>query len=299
MSCRAVHENLVHYLYGELEEGEKAFVEGHLSGCRICRNELALLKLTFRALDAWQVQSSPVLVEREPAHLTPGPTYEGVTSVRRPVLEPLISIGCGALWAFISLFLLRGYLSVNTFAPFTHLILGILSGGLFAALCHLALWGYGRALEGRLGLSLMLPARVALLAIGLACLTFYILPIPWLLQKGLAVPFLAFPSRDSALAPSYLLVGGNAALLAFLVAGIALGKRLAHGPRLHTLLAACLYVIVMAPGLAVICIPFSLVIYMSMLGGSLLGGVAGATFGFWAASSIEGGLLASGGGKAQ
>lgn len=285
MGCREVQENLVHYLHGELEEGEKAIVEGHLSGCRICGDELALLKLTFRALDAWQVPSPPVLVERVLAQLEPGPA-EGAISARRPLLEPLISIGCGTLWALISLFLLRKYLAVNTFAPFTHLVLGVLSGGLFAALCQLAFWGYGRAFEGRLGLSLTLAARVALLAIGLACLTFYVFPVPRLLQNGLGGPLPAFLSRDSALALSYLLVGGGSAILAFLVAGIALGKKLVHGPGRHALLAACLYVVVMAPGLAVICIPFSLAIYLSMLLGSLLGGVAGATFGFWVASSI-------------
>lgn len=286
MSCREVHENLVHYLYGELEEGEKALVEEHLSGCRICRNELALLKLTFRALDAWQVPSPPILVDRILAQLEPGPAHEGAISARRPLLEPLISIGCGMLWALVSLFLLKKYLAVNTFTPFTHLVLGVLSGGLFAALCQLAFWGSGRAFEERLGLSLTLTARVALLAIGLACLTFYVFPVPWLLQNLLGGPLPVFLSSDSTLVLSYLLVGGGSAIPASLVAGIALGKKLAYRPGLHALLAACLYVVVMAPGLAVICIPFSLAIYLSMLGGSLLGGVAGVTFGFWVASSI-------------
>lgn len=286
MRCGEVHEQLVHYFYGELAEDENAVIYGHLMGCRICQEELALLKLTFGALDAWQVPSSPLLDEREPAQLTPGPLYEGVTSAQRPVFEPLTSIGCGMLWALASLFLMKEYLSVNPFAPSTHLALGVLSAGLFAALCHLALWGYARAFESRLGLSLMLTARVTLLAIGLTCLTFYMFPVPWIVQNWRGGSFAPFLSQPFPIALLYLLIGVGSAIIAFLVAGIALGRKLAHNLWLHALLAACLYVAVMAPGLAVICIPFSLAIYVSMLAGSLLGGVAGGMVGLRVAASL-------------
>jgi len=192
----------------------------------------------------------------------------------------LISIAGGTLWALASLLLLRKYLDASAFPPVVHLLLGVLSGGLFAGLCHLALWGSEGRLGGRLertGWSLKVVGRAALLAIGLTCLAFYAVPPGWVFRWG---------GLDSSPALGYFIVGGIYTTLAALGAGLFVGKRLGQRLLPHALLATCLYVVVMAPGLALICTPFGLMVYLSLLAGSALGGLLGALGGFGVAWRI-------------
>ncbi len=281
MNCREVQELLIHYLYDECSAPEQGAVEGHLQACHPCQEELAALKRTLQALDLWEVPSpepSPESVTM--GLLKPAGRLKGSPLPGRPFVEPLISIAGGTLWALASLLLLRKYLDASAFPPVVHLLLGVLSGGLFAGLSHLALWGSGGVLGGRLGTtgpSLKVTARAALLTIGLACLTFYAVPPGWIFRWG---------GLDSSPALGYFIVGGTYTTLAALVAGLFVGKRLEQRLLPHALLATCLYIAVMAPGLALICTPFGLAVYLSLLAGSALGGLLGALGGFGVAWRI-------------
>lgn len=281
MSCREVHEQLVHYLYHECSATEQRAVEDHLHACNICQEEHATLRRTLQALDLWEVPAmEPFLVPSAVGPVKATWRPKGSFLPGRPFVEPLISIGCGTLWALASLLLLKRYLDATAFPPLVHLLLGVFSGGLFAGLSHLALWGSGGMLGGRLGMtgwSLKVTARAALLTIGLTCLAFYAFPPGWVFQWG---------GLDSSLALGYFVVGGSYAALAALVAGLLTGKGLGRTLLPHAILAACFYVVVMAPGLALICTPFGLAVYLSLLAGSAFGGVMGALGGFWVAWRI-------------
>jgi anti-sigma factor RsiW len=47
------HEQLLAYLYGECDPGERAHVEAHLGGCPACADEVAALTSTRQLLAGW------------------------------------------------------------------------------------------------------------------------------------------------------------------------------------------------------------------------------------------------------
>lgn len=55
MNCNDVREHLASYLYDELPDETRVRVDQHLESCAACAQEVASLRGTVRALDAWKV----------------------------------------------------------------------------------------------------------------------------------------------------------------------------------------------------------------------------------------------------
>jgi hypothetical protein len=284
MRCQEAREQLVHALYGELSEAEEAALQEHLGVCGECRDELRALKATVKALDAWREVPLPA---RQPSLASA--LQAGMAGRWNAVFSSLAPVALGMTLSLVSLFLLREYLSANEFSSFTSVVLGLSMGVLFSGLCQLAFKGKEipiRWKRGEVRLSLKATAWMAITAIGMVCVLADVFPVPWVLQR------MAFTLGPRGLAEAsfwrggYFLLGAGYTAIAFLPGGLFAGRRLQGEWLLHILVAACLYLIAIAPGLAVICLPFSLGIYLSMLGGSVVGSMAGAAFGFWMAARI-------------
>jgi hypothetical protein len=83
----------------------------------------------------------------------------------------------------------------------------------------------------------------------------------------------------------YFLLGSATSLFSLFIGNLILGRRLFVNPLVQGPLAACLFTMAIAPALSVLCIPFTLGIYTSLLFGSFLGALTGGTLGSWLAVS--------------
>lgn len=59
MDCKNARNLITLYLYGELDEKDRAVLEHHLRGCRACAAELAYTKKVFKLLDEHQPAAAP------------------------------------------------------------------------------------------------------------------------------------------------------------------------------------------------------------------------------------------------
>ena len=289
MRCQEAREQLVHALYGELSEAEEAAVQEHLGACGECREELRALKATMKALDEWREVPLPATLHSVGRVSLAGALQAGRAWRWNAVFSYLAPVALGMALSLASLFLLREYLLANEFSSFTHVVLGISMGVLFSGLFQLAFKGKEILVQRKTGevrLSLKATAWMAITAIGMVCVLAYMFPAPWVLQR---VAFTLGPrglADASFLRVAYFLLGAGYTSIAFFPGSLFVGRRLQGERLLHILVAACLYLIAIAPGLAVICLPFSLGIYLSMLGGSVVGSMIGSAFGIWIAARI-------------
>jgi hypothetical protein len=168
--------------------------------------------------------------------------------------------------------LLSRFLPLETIAPPALLLCGSLWGGTYIGFFRLALskaagtqWGWGLG-----GLPLARAAGMALLAVGVATLLLTLslaLPVAALLERLVPAPWLTF------------LGGGTVALLALGVSSWGLGRVPDTRPLLPTLLATCFFVLAVAPGLLMLCIPFTVGVYGGVLLTVGLGASAGGALG--------------------
>jgi hypothetical protein len=59
MDCKNARNLITLYLYGELDEKDRALLERHLRGCRACAAELEYTKKVFKLLDEHQPAAAP------------------------------------------------------------------------------------------------------------------------------------------------------------------------------------------------------------------------------------------------
>lgn len=59
MACKKYRENLILYLYGELDQAGRESVENHVAGCAACRQELEYTRRVMSALDTAQPSEIP------------------------------------------------------------------------------------------------------------------------------------------------------------------------------------------------------------------------------------------------
>lgn len=291
MACDKIQRQLAHYLYGELEPPQALAVMGHLERCPSCQGEFARLRLVYQALELWEdITPPPELRQRLLARLAaerarePWRWRESV-SREKAVFQTLASVACGIVAAIVSVLIVTGNVLTSPLTPQTFLICGILWGGVYIALFRLALTRQRPARPslgwGRVRLDFTRAATVVLVALGIAVLSTFAFPLLNLADvREIRTLFGGWLSEwpDQAV---YFLFGGVVALIALLFPTRLLGGAAPLRPLRQGLLVGCVFTMAMAPGLTILCVPFTLGLYLSTLVGSAAGACAGGSIGSW------------------
>jgi hypothetical protein len=283
MTCEECRASLVDLVYEEASPEEERRLHAHLEGCEGCRRELEALRRVAGLLDRWQ--EIPLSVHPAPVRVPePGPS-----GVRSRVFSPRWlpgwripgSLAAGACWALLLPFLLHGYLVASQLPGMVHVLLGVLSAAIGSSLFYTAFGGnwtrpgpsaYPEAAPLARGVLLGAPAACLLLALG---------PAPWTLA-GLGGPNeLAAGLLPEALAGLYLLYGAGFGFFGLFAGCVVTGRGVWRGSLTTSAAATCLFLLAIAPGLAVVSIPFAVGTYAPLLGGSALGGLGGSTLALW------------------
>lgn len=289
MECSKIKDQLIDYWYNELTKEEAGTVRKHLERCAICREELELLQRTHQWLNAWkEITPAPGLSQRLQEQLTQARPRAKISSSvwKRPLFKMGLSTACGVLTAILSVFILSGNMPTTGLSPKSLLICGILWSAAYSILFCLAFLGIRtRREEGSVqepGSYLFQAAIPALIAVLVATLitSLVLSKSPQLNEIKLFLDNLLDPLSDSM---RYFLLGSMTSLFSLFIGSLILGRRLSVTPLVQGSLAACLFTMAVAPPLSVLCIPFTLGIYTSLLFGSFLGALTGGTLGSWLA----------------
>lgn len=287
MRCEDAREQLVHLVYDELPSEVTMALRSHADACPACARELRSLEATLAAIDGWgelavghPVHSAASLEALRTARARHGRRSRLVERWRP--LELCLPALCGIAFGALTFFLLRDYVAAADLSATTHVFLGVLSGGLCAGLFHIAL----RGAQWPAGLQIQPTAWAVLAAMFLTCLLLYAIPVPTVLTRPPLAWLLEINPGGAGKALAYLVVGAVYAAIPFVVGGLATGRRIGERLLPHAVVGACVYLAAIAPGLAVVCAPFGLGIYLSMLGGAGIGGLGGALVGLWITASI-------------
>jgi len=288
MSCEVCRASLVHLLYEEASPEVAGRLHTHLKGCEGCRRELETLQRVTGLLDRWQEIPLPVHPVPVPAP-QPGPvgTRSRLLSLRRlPGWRVACSLAAGTCWALLSLFLLQSYLAASPLSPLAYVLLGSIAGAIGGGLCYTAFGGSWPGFGPAPRPDAAPLARGVLLGAPATCLFLALGPAPWTLA-GLGGPNeLAAALRSEALAGLYLLYGAGFGFLGLFAGYLVTGRGLWRGSLATPAVAACLFVLAIAPGLAVVAIPFTAATYAPVLGGSALGGLGGSTLALWLRAAV-------------
>lgn len=277
MDCRKCRECLVDYLYGELPREVGAHVRSHVAECVDCRSELRLLTRTRETLDAWREAPPPAYLGNVSQELAARVPRTRMTFWSRSMASHWVPLATGGLVALLTFVLLQDYVEASPLPTAIHVFLHILWGALFGLLLHLGLRGKSihdaESPNGWWGLASSRAARGALVSASLGCILVAAVPLPLFFRMTGLV-------SDSSMAYGLGLLGYSAVA----AAGATLAVRpSADGRCRHPMVLAGLYAVVMGPGLAVICVPLTLAVYLAALAGS----IAGATLGSFAGLRIR------------
>jgi hypothetical protein len=178
-----------------------------------------------------------------------------------------------------------GNVLTSPLTPQTFLICGILWGGVYIALFRLALTRQ-RPVRPALGwagttLDLTRAATLVLMALGLMVISTVafsfsnptdVADIRAVFGRWLT----GWP--DPAV---YMVFSSLVSLIALLIPTRLLGSGGTMRPVSAGLLVGCLFTVAIAPGLMILCVPFTLALYLSTLIGSAAGAVIGGAMGSW------------------
>jgi hypothetical protein len=276
MNCDHAQQALVEALYNDLPVATRRAAEAHRATCATCTRMWVSLLAMQQVLDQWQDVAPPAamrarVLAQVAAQRRAVPAGEWW---RQGLARTGLAVGAGLAMMTVTVFLLARFLSLEAVAPPALLLCGSLWGGAYIGLCRLALseaagtqrwWGLGR-------LPLARAAGMALLAVGVATLLLTLslaLPVAAVLERLVPTPWLPFLS------------GGTVALLALGVSSWGLGRVPDTRPLLPALLAACFFVLAVAPGLLMFCVPVTLGAYTGVLVAVGLGAGTGGVLGMW------------------
>jgi len=289
--CEKIQRQLAHYLYGELEPRHALAVMGHLDRCDVCRDEFARLQRVHQALDLWEdITPTPELRQELLARVAEERAREPFRwreyfSRQRSALQTMASVALGIVAAIVSVLIVTGNVLTGPLSPQTLLICGILWGGVYIALFRLALIGRKAVRPGlRWGgvrLDLTRVATLTLVALAIAVLSTFAFPLLDLADvRDIRTLFggwlLGWP--DNAV---YFVFGSVVALIALLLPTQLLARGATMRPLSMGLLVGCVFTIAIAPGLTILCVPFTLGLYLSALAGSACGSCIAGTVGSW------------------
>lgn len=269
MNCGEVQNRLIDNWYGELADNEVTQVRGHLEECEACRKEASLLHALSSALDRWEIPATPPrLAEQVIARL--GQEAEATARrafATRAVLPFLFGAGAAAL----ALLLLAG--------PATeHGITTPLAFGLLGALWTV-LFGGSFLVAFEVTSQVKLLARTALLAAGLTLLFTPVLSIPTVVEA--CQSWLGGAKGSIPLNLLLFLTGSLYTAVPVFLASFALGRDGEGPPARPGFGSGLLYLLLIAPAIALECASLTLGIMATWLAGALAGAVAGGPAGLW------------------
>jgi hypothetical protein len=260
MNCHDVQQALIDALYGELSASARHEVEAHRARCATCAEAWTSLHTMRQALSQWtEVAPPPGLRERILAQVA---ARRRVTLAlpwwRWGLVSTGVSVAAGLAMMVLTVLLLAHALTIEALSPRVLLICGSLWGGSYIGLFRLTMsemtWGGQPWLSGRGPLASA--SSMALLAIAIATLLLALLtalPLASLLGSLATTPWLPMLSAAAV------------ALVALAASGWYLRPVLGARGLRHALLAACLFVLAVAPGLLIVCVPLTLSVYAGLL----------------------------------
>jgi len=291
MDCKRIRGQLPHYILEELPPWEALAVEEHLEQCPECHREWQLFQHTTRILDAWEaVTPPPDLTERllariASAKLHESPGWTGYLRGRTSTGRTLWAVIWGVIAAGASFLIVEQNVSHEHLAPPILLLCLVLWAGAYIGLFRLTfsdpVAASRKARGGTIWPHLSRSAPSLLLAMGMMVLgsfAFPLLGVATLQDLTMLVKASVSGVPDKMV---YAAFGTMSALIAFLLAGVLLGRSLPVGPPAHGLLAVCLFTIAIAPELLILCVPLTLGMYVSLLSGAAAGALAGGALGRW------------------
>ena len=274
MNCEAVQQALIEALYDDLPATTRREVEAHRATCVACAQTWASLQAMQQVLGQWQDVAPPADVRARVLAQVAAQRVAVPAGAwwRQGLLHTGLAVGAGLAMMAVTMVLLSRFLPLEAIAPPALLLCGSLWGGAYIGLCRLALSEAAGAQQRWVpgGLLLARAARMALLAVGVATL---------LLTLGLALPVAAWLERLFPTPWLTFLGGGTVALLALGVSSGCLGRVPDTRPLLPTLLAACFFMLAVAPGLLMLCVPFTVGVYVGVVLAVGLGASAGGVLG--------------------
>ncbi len=274
MNCHDIQQTLIDALYDDLSAQARHDVEAHRTTCADCGKVWTSLQAMQQALGQWADVSPPADLRRRVLARVAAQSREVTprTWWRQGLAGTGLSVVAGLVMMVVTVMLLSRFLVLEDLAPRALLICGSLWGGAYIGLFRLTLsevvWAEKPWWSG--GLHLARTAGMALLAIGVATLLLVLLtafPLISLLKSTLPASWLM------------LLGGGTVALIALVVSSWGLGGALDTRPILHALLAACFFILAVAPGLLMFCVPFTMGVYLGLLLAVGVGASAGGALG--------------------
>lgn len=263
MDCRAVQDALVEALYGALPAARQ--VAAHCQACPSCAAAWEALQRTAALLAQWPDEPPPAAVRQRVLAQVRALAAAG----RRPwwqggLARTALAVGAGLALLVLTVLVLAPWLPLDAVTPRLLLLCGALWGGAYIGLCRLAFASQEEGLA-------VAAAQLALLALAVATL---------LLAAARALGLAAWlPAAGPAL------FGGGLALVALGVSSGCSGRWLAVRSAVQALLAACFFLLAVAPGLLMFCVPFTLGAYAGLL----------LAVGCGAGAGVLGGALAQGG----
>jgi hypothetical protein len=275
MNCHDIQRTLIDALYGDLSAQARREVEAHRATCADCAKVWTSLQAMHQALGQWPDVSPPAGLRARVLARVATQSHEVKPQLwwRQGLAGTGLSVAAGLVMMVTTVVLLSRFLVLEALAPRSLLICGSLWGGAYIGLFRLTLsevvWTERPWLSS--GLHLARAAGMALLAIGVATLLMALLTV------------LPLESLTTSIIPASWLTflgGGTVALVALGLSSWGLrGRALDARPILHALLAACFFILAVAPGLLMFCVPFTMGVYLGLLLAVSVGASAGGALG--------------------
>lgn len=276
MDCHEVQQALIDASYDKLPAPVRRAVAAHRAACGDCDEVWTSLHAVHVALDQWHDVAPPADLHARVLTRVAAARSTAATGVgwRRGLVHTGLSVGAGLAMMALTMLLLSPWLPLEAVTPRVLVICGALWGGAYIGLYRLALSEAGwRPWPGGFGRSQIAGAAgVAVVALGMATVFVAVMA---------RLPVVA--ALSSLLSPLWLTIvgSGTLALLALLVSTAGLGYVLGPRSLMQALLAACLFLVAAAPGLLMVCVPFTLGAAAGVLLAVGLGAGAGGALGTW------------------
>ncbi len=269
MDCREVQNRLIDDWCGELADNEVTQVRGHLEECEACRKDASLLHVLSSALDRWETPATPPrLAEQVIARLG----QEAEAAAERPLAtKALLFLLLGAGAAALALLPVAGPAAEHGITtPLAFGLLGALWTPLFGGSFLVAFEATSRV---------KLLARMALLAAALTLLITPVLSIHTVVEACRS--WLGGAKGSIPLNLLLFLAGSLYTAVPVFLASFALSQD-GEGPHAQTGLGSgLLYLLLIAPAIALQCASLTLGILATWLAGALAGAAAGGPAGLW------------------
>ncbi len=290
MTCENVRDVLPEYIYEEGEPDFRKQVSEHLASCDGCREEHARLRQVKGVLDAWEApEVSKGLADgvlRETIHSRPSSVDRIAEWIgfQPAAWRAGLSAGGGILASVLAILLVSRMIGGDVLSLRLVVVSGTYWAVAFWALFLGCLQRWERPRRSRISPAKAPDPRAVclsvLLAMGVGGLFAYgssalgVEPVRLLRTLAPSIP------RSALLLCIFFVVGGVFSLVSQFFGVFATVRGLEGSPLIFGLAAGCVFTVVLAPAVSIVCVPFTLGVFASTFAGSWVGAVAGGTLAF-------------------